>query len=280
MYTFLCKVTTLSLEGVKALYIWETGMLFLTQNFMKGDCDMKIKGGYTSYGQFIGILMMDTVFPRLVGDIGNARTYQVPVRYYTVKNVSTDKMNASNAEKLLLLPFLEAAKELEKEGCKAITTSCSFLTGFQKQLADAVSIPVFTNTLILAPFIHSMLNSKLKIGILTERADLIHEDYFQQLGWSSDVIPVSISGMPEASPFSTLFIQDNLEEDIEVLEKCIKELTLAHMEQNPDTGAIILECTNFAPFTNLIQELSGVPVFGINQLLEYIDSCICAPKYY
>lgn len=241
---------------------------------------MRIKGGYTSYGQYIGILMMDTVFPRLVGDIGNARTYKVPVRYYTVRNLSTDKMNASNAEKLLLQPFIDAAKELEKEGCKAITTSCSFLAGFQKQLADAVDIPVFTNTLILAPFIQTMLNSKRKIGILTEKSDLFHEDYFQQLGWSSQDISVCISGMPEDSPFSKLFIQDNLEEDIEVLEECIKELTLRHMEQNPDTGAIILECTNFAPFTNLIQSICGVPVFGINQLLEYIDSCISAPTYY
>lgn len=241
---------------------------------------MRIKGGYTSYGQYIGILMMDTVFPRLVGDIGNARTYQIPVKYYTVRNIQTDKMNASNAEKLLLQPFIDAARELEKEGCKAITTSCSFLTGFQKQLADAVNIPVFTNTLILTPFIHTMLNKNLKIGIFTEKSDLFHDDYFRQLGWSSKDIPICISGMPEDSPFSNLFIHDNLEEDIEVLEESIQELTLRHMELHPDTGAIILECTNFAPFTNLIQNISGVPVFGINQLLEYIDSCISAPKYY
>jgi Asp/Glu/hydantoin racemase len=241
---------------------------------------MIIKGGYTSYGQYIGILMMDTVFPRLIGDIGNARTYNIPVRYYTVRDISTDNLTAANVEERLLQPFIEAAKILEREGCKAITTSCSFLTGFQKQLADAVNIPVFTNTLILAPFLHTMLNTKLKIGILTERADLIHDDYFEQLGWSSKNIPISISGMTENSPFSKLFIHDNLEEDFEVLEDCIKELTLRHMKENPDTGAIILECTNFAPFTNLIQSISGVPVFGINQLLEYMDSCICAPKYY
>lgn len=241
---------------------------------------MKIKGGYTSYGQYIGILMMDTVFPRLIGDIGNARTYKVPVRYYTVRNVSTDKLNASNAERLLLAPFIEAAKELEKEGCRAITTSCSFLTGFQKQLADAVTIPVFTNTLILAPFIRTMLNSSLKIGIFTEKAELITDDTFKQLGWSSKDIPVVVSGMPDNSPFTRLFIHDNLEEDLEVLEDCIRELTKRHMEQYPDTGAILLECTNFAPFTNLIQSIAGVPVFGINQLLEYMDSCIAAPTYY
>ncbi len=241
---------------------------------------MRMKGGYTSYGQYIGILMMDTVFPRLIGDIGNARTYKVPVRYYTVRNLSTDKLNASNVEKLLLQPFIDAARELEKEGCRAITTSCSFLSGFQKQLADAVNIPVFTNTLILAPFIKTMLNSKKKIGILTEKAELFYDDYFNQLGWSSKDIPVCITGMPEDSPFSQVFIEDNLEADLEVLENSVREMTIRHMEQNPDTGAIILECTNLAPFTNLIQSISGVPVFGINQLLEYIDSCILAPNYY
>lgn len=240
---------------------------------------MRLKGGYTSYGQNIGILMMETRFPRMLGDIGNARTYQVPVRYSTVKNIETDKMTASNIEKVLLNPFIQAAKELEKEGCKAITTSCSFLSGFQKQLADAVTIPVFTNALILAPFIHAMLNKDLKIGIFTEKAKLMNEEYFDQIGWSSQDIPVSVSGMQEGSPFSRLFIDDRLEEDYEVLESCIIALSQRHMKEHPDTGAIILECTNFAPFTNLIQEITGVPVFGINQLLEYMDSCICAPTY-
>ena len=43
-----------------------------------------LKGGYTTYGQDIGILMMRTVFPRLPGDIGNARSFRVPVRYRIV----------------------------------------------------------------------------------------------------------------------------------------------------------------------------------------------------
>ena len=36
---------------------------------------MKVQGGYTFYGQEIGILMLDTVFPRIRGDIGNANTF-------------------------------------------------------------------------------------------------------------------------------------------------------------------------------------------------------------
>ena len=88
---------------------------------------MKIIGGYTNYGQDIGILMLDTRFPRIIGDIGNANTFRTHVRYRTVRNITKGPITEKNIEKELLFPFLEAAKSLEAEGCKAITTSCSFL---------------------------------------------------------------------------------------------------------------------------------------------------------
>ena len=129
---------------------------------------MKIKGGYTFYGQEIGILMLDTVFPRVKGDIGNAHTFSFPVRYYVVKNVFTGKRLPRDADEILLHAFQKAAKELEKEGCRAITTSCGFLAGFQEELASAVSIPVFTSTLALVPMISPMIGKKRKIAIYTK----------------------------------------------------------------------------------------------------------------
>lgn len=85
--------------------------------------------------------------------------------------------------------------------------------------------------------------------------------------------------MQADSPFSNLFIGDHVEEDLGTLKECVEELTLRHMREHPGTGAIVLECTNLAPFTGLIQKLAGVPVFGLNQLLEYIESCINPPEY-
>jgi len=37
---------------------------------------MKLKGGFTNYEQLIGVLMLDTQFPRPPGDIGNAASYR------------------------------------------------------------------------------------------------------------------------------------------------------------------------------------------------------------
>jgi hypothetical protein len=49
----------------------------------------------------------------------------------------------------------------------AITTSCGFLVKFQRELAAAVSVPVFTSSLLLVPFVHRLLAPGRRIGILT-----------------------------------------------------------------------------------------------------------------
>jgi Asp/Glu/hydantoin racemase len=241
---------------------------------------MHLMGGFTNYGQDIGILMLDTIFPRIPGDIGNARSYDISVRYKIVKNAKPDRIMGDKPNAELLKPFVKAARELEAEGVKAITTSCGFLAAFQKELADAVQIPVFTSALILVPLVRSMINRDKKIGIFTERAQFMNEGHFTKVGWSSKDIPVVISGMPEGSRFTTLFIGNHYEEDREVLQECMEELTRRHMNEHPDTGAIILECTNFGPFSRHVQDIAKVPVFGINQLLEFVASVVNIRPYY
>ena len=242
---------------------------------------MKLTGGYTNYGQDIGVLMLDTIFPRIPGDIGNARSYpEIPIRYKIVKNAYASRIMNKEPDAELIKPFIEAARELEAEGVKAITTSCGFLAAFQRILADSVHIPVFTSALILVPLIHAMISRDKKIAIFTERAWNMNEGHFNNVGWSSKDIPVCVTGMQEGSPFPALFCDGGKEEEFEVLEECMLEMTTRHMREHPDTGAIVFECTNFGPFSEKVQEIAKVPVFGINQLLEYIAACVNVRSYY
>lgn len=242
---------------------------------------MRLIGGHTNYGQDIGVLMLDTRFPRIPGDIGNAKSYPgVPVRYKVVKDAFTDRIMGQDHDPALLQPFIQAARELETEGCKAITTSCGFLAKFQRELANSVNVPVFTSALMLVPLVRQMVNQDKEIAIFTERPWNLTEDHFNQAGFSTKDIPVVVSGMPEGSPFPELFIGNNLEEEREVLQQCMEEMTSRHMREHPNTGAIVFECTNFGPFSRQVQDIAKVPVFGINQLLEYIAACVDAQAYY
>ena len=240
---------------------------------------MKMSGGRTTYGEEIGILMLETRFPRLPGDIGNARSFPFPVRYKTVRGARPERIMGDRPDAALLDPFIAAARELEAEGVRAITTSCGFLAQFQDRLAKSVSVPVFTSSLLLVPLINTLLGGKRTIGIFTERAQHMTEEHFRGAGWSGREIPVVVKGMKEEAVFPSVFIGNSLELDSEVLAAEVREMTEEFIDAHPRAGAILLEVTNMCPFSALIQEISGLPVFDINSLIELMHQALL-PKVY
>ncbi|HMH51398.1 MAG TPA: hypothetical protein VK548_14270, partial [Candidatus Acidoferrum sp.] len=112
----------------------------------------RVRGGFNQYGFTVGILMLDTKFPRIAGDMGNASTFPFPVRYHRVTGASPERVVRGGAEGLLP-NFIEGALALESEGVGAITTNCGFLVKFQRELAASVKIPVFTSSLLMVPLV-------------------------------------------------------------------------------------------------------------------------------
>ena len=84
----------------------------------------RVSGGKTIYGASVGILMLETRFPRIPGDIGHAGTWPFPVLYKVVKGASPDQVVRHRAEGLLD-NFIEAARELVAAGADGITTNCA-----------------------------------------------------------------------------------------------------------------------------------------------------------
>ena len=85
--------------------------------------------------------MYNTVFPRIPGDTGNAKSHpHIPVSCKTVKNAYAFRIMGKEQDTKLIMPFIEASQELEVDGVKSITISCGFLAVFQTLLADSVRI--------------------------------------------------------------------------------------------------------------------------------------------
>lgn len=240
---------------------------------------MKLTGGYTTYGQQIGVLMLDTFFPRPPGDIGNNASFDFPVKYKIVKGAHATKIMGDKPDAALIEPFIIAAKELEAEGVRAITTSCGFLGPFQKQIASQVGIPVFTSSLMQAPLIHAMLPPGKIIGVFTERAHHINDTHFQGVGWSMADIPVQIQGMKPDAQFPATYILGRRELDTDILKEEMLEMTREFMASCPNPGAILFECTNMCPFSSFVAAESGLPVFDINTLINTFYSAANPRRY-
>lgn len=234
---------------------------------------MVITGGFTNYGQQLGVLMLDTVFPRLPGDIGNATSFDFPVKYLVVEGALPQLVNRTEPQQDLLPLFIEAARKLEKEGVKAITTSCGLLAAFQSELAVAVSVPVFTSTLMLVPFCYQLGGKRKPVGILTIKEKSLSPRQCLGAGWSQDDIPVCIQGMDNQRHFTEVYAENGIQLNIECLESEVREATELLIKDYPYIGSIVLECTNLAPFSPLIRQVSGRPVFGMDDLVRFIQHC-------
>jgi hypothetical protein len=236
---------------------------------------MITRGGFTNYGEDIGILMLDTRFPRVPGDIGNARTFSFPVRYLTVEGASPKRVVLEPDPKLLP-PFVEGARELEAQGVRAVTTSCGFLAMFQRELAAAVNVPVFASSLLQLPFLFGLFGRKGRAGILTARKASLGQSHFEGCGIQG--IPLAIAGMDHAPEFTRVFVHwgegDGRDTplDIELVERELCDAARDLVAREPDVRFVVLECTNMPPFRKEIQEACGRPVYDIVTLARFVHS--------
>ena len=95
--------------------------------------DNVVRGGKAVFGGVVGVLMLETRFPRIPGDIGNAGTWPFPVLFKIVPGASPDRVVLRQAEGLLDA-FIDGARELVTAGVDGITTTCGFLALFQGTL--------------------------------------------------------------------------------------------------------------------------------------------------
>ncbi len=214
----------------------------------------------------LGILMLDTKFPRIVGDIGNEQSFSFPI----VKKIVTGadpKSVVTDGNMELLKPFIMAAKELESQGVSAITTSCGFLAMFQKELAQACTVPVFTSALLWAPTLSVMLPSGKVVGIVTADSDKLSEKHFSGVGISD--IPKIIYGM-QGTEFSKVFVGNSDRLDKEIVQQEMVRVSKDMVDNHPEIGAILFECTNMPPYTKAVQEATGLQVYHIINLAESI----------
>lgn len=229
-----------------------------------------IKGGRNTYGEVIGIIMVNKRKARIPGDIGNATTFDFPVRYRVVKEASTETHR--RADPSLTIPFIEAARDLEREGVKAITTCCGFLAFFQKEIANSVNIPVFTSSLLLLPMISRMLRSDQKIGVITAEGAFLDKRYFDAAGIDERLVVVA--GMENGPEFRRAVLDDEPSIDPDKMKNDVVKVASNLVKKHPEVGAIVLECTQLPPYAKAIQEAVNLPVFDIITLTNMVYSAV------
>jgi len=225
-------------------------------------------GGKSLYGARVGILMLETRFPRIPGDMGNAETWPFPVLYKVVPGASPRRVVCHKAEGLLD-EFVDAASELVRLGADGITTTCGFLSLFQRQLAAHVGVPVATSSLMQIPVIERVLPPGKRVGVLTVSAANLTEDHLLAAG-ADPATPVV--GTDDGDEFTRVMINDEERLDVAAAERDILAAGDALVSCHPDVGAMLLECTNMVPYARALSERLRLPVFSIYSFVTWFQS--------
>lgn len=244
---------------------------------------MRVTGGRAIYGETVGILVLDTRFPRIPGDVGNATTFGFPVRYRMVEAATPGAIvTAAERARALLPAFIDGARALERDGVRAITTTCGFLTVFQQELAAAVRVPVVASSLFLVPLVRTMVAGR-PVGVITAHSGSLSPAHLAAAGIDPDWA-VPIAGMEDSPAFHEAIVLNGGDApvptlDVDRVTEEVVAVCRGLAEAHPDLGALVFECTNLPPYAAAVQAALGLPIYSIVHLVELLHAGAVAPAW-
>lgn len=225
---------------------------------------------------FLGILMLETRFPRPPGDVGHPATFGVPVRRRVVPGAVPREVVASAAAFRacgLHEPFLAAARALEAEGARAITTSCGFLVLLQEELQRAVGVPVVSSSLLQLP---ALLEREARVGVLTISAGHLGDAYLLAAGVPAGrLADVVVQGVAPDSHFATAILDNEPHLDLARAEADLVAAARSLQARAPGLRTVVLECTNMPPHADAIVAATGWRLKSLRDatpLLQWADA--------
>jgi hypothetical protein len=230
-------------------------------------------GGKTVYGARLGVLILDTQYPRIPGDPVNAATWPFPVLYKVVRGASPERVIRERAAGLLDV-FLEAATELVATGADGLTTTCGFLALFQDQLAAHSGVPVAASSLMQIAPVQGLLPPGKRVGVLTANGPSLTADHLRAAGAPLDT---PVGSTDDACEFNRTM---NLAEPLADMAACEADVLAAGralVADHPDLGAVVMECTRMVPFSRALREEIALPVYDIYSFVRWFHAGL-APR--
>jgi glutamate racemase len=226
----------------------------------------------------LGIIMLDTQFPRPKGDVGHPETFGVSTHKDIFKGVFPARVvtSAASLRQARTVPGFQAmVRNLQARGVQAITTSCGFLVLLQKELQAVAKIPVVTSSLLQLP---ALLAREQQVGVLTISAGSLSAEHLRAAGVPKERLKdVIIQGVPAGTEFVSKILGNQPTLDVQQAEKDVAAAALALKARAPQLKTLVLECTNIPPYKAAIEEATGWQVLSLiddPRLRKVIDATL------
>ncbi|MGI9202153.1 MAG: aspartate/glutamate racemase family protein [Woeseiaceae bacterium] len=233
------------------------------------------------FGEDIGLLVFQPWYYCIptMGHISYAKTYDFPVRIKFVDDpfdpIGFHESDARN-KGWNLDAWIESARELEEEGVRAIVGGCGLTGMIQKEIAAAVEIPVYMSSMLFVPEVYETVAGGKRVGVMTVSSEQL-QAHDKALFAGCDIdesIPVAIVGMNESTEAEAWASQVTPEFERGIVESAIVNVAQKLNQDNPDLGAIVLECTEMPSYANAIRDATGLPVFDALDMVNRVQKSV------
>jgi Asp/Glu/hydantoin racemase len=216
----------------------------------------------------LGLLMLDTRFPRPLGDIGHPHSLPFVVHPHVVQGATPAAVVRTAPA---LAPFVQAGQALVAAGAKAITTSCGFLALHQRELQEAVPVPVWSSALLQ---LQQPANSPRRCGVITIEAASLTAAHLQAVG-ADPATPVE--GITPGSPLHQTLLLNLPQLDMADAQAQVLAAAQRLLLRHPQLNTLVLECTNLPPYSAALRAATGLPVLDIITLVQARGAALGLP---
>ena len=213
----------------------------------------------------VGVIQLNTSFPRPIGDIGNPKTFfsKAIIRRLDLASVadviSVDVISGDRLDEMV-----SVARDLENQGCDLITTSCGFLGPVQAHVQQNLKIPFVSTSLLMLPFLRTVYPNEADIGVLTFDSRALRQHHFVD----HDIRGVKIVGLETDTELYRVISKDQSQLDTDRAASEVVDRVKKLVDQY-GVRSVIFECTNLSPYKSKVRSETGVAVFDLVDLVSF-----------
>ena len=108
-----------------------------------------------------------------------------------------------------------------------------------------------------------------KVAVLTANKHHLREEYLlrAKIVDRDHLVILSLHDQPE---WGRIYTHPNEEFNLEAVAGEVVGVVRKGLEENPDIGAVVLECTDLPPYSVRIRDELDIPVFDVNIMISYV----------
>jgi len=225
-------------------------------------------------GAAIGILLVEADYVMLPGNVANACTYDFPVVYHVLKDVTFERIAAADPAVLDIL--IEGGQALIADGVRAVASACGSFANYQRAAAAALPVPTYLSPMLQVPWIQASLQPEQKLLVIAAVGSAITAKVYEECA-ITDTKRLLIEQAFDVPEFKAMLSPEGF--NPARLESELASFARNLAEKHPEAGAILLQCSDLPPFAWAIQNATGLPVYDMNTLIGWVHAAAVRRPY-